>query len=529
MTPDPDQQRQGGELVRQSEERYHLLVEGVRDYAILMLDPGGHVVSWNAGAERIKGYKPEEILGKHFSVFYPPEDVARGETEHELRVAAAEGRFEDEGWRVRKDGSRFWANVILTALYDAGGGLRGFAKVTRDLTERRRAEEQARQLDREQAARAEAEAASRRKDQFLGVLAHELRGPQAPMRTALALLREAGADSHARGQALEVLERQLRHLRRIVDDLLDVDQAVKGKLRLRPERLDLGRLVRTAAEDRRPDLAQKGLTLEVRVPETPVWARGDETRLTQVLANLLDNAKKFTDRGGAVAVRLAVDAAAGQAAVTVRDTGAGIPPDVLAHLFEPFTQADDSLARTGGGLGLGLAVVRGLVKLHGGRVDAGSAGAGRGAEFTVRLPLEAEPAALAGPPAGLPPAGQRLRVVVVEDNKDAADSLRLLLEMLGYEARVAYTGPEGLAAAVTWGPDAVLSDVGLPGLNGLGLAAELRRNPATAQTLLVGISGYGSDEDRARARQAGFDHYLVKPADPADIRRILAARAEAGA
>jgi CheY-like chemotaxis protein len=346
-----------------------------------------------------------------------------------------------------------------------------------------------------------------------------LRNPLAPALTGLALLREAPDDQAGRTHATAMIERQVRHLKRLVDDLLDEARITRGQMALRLERLDLGRLARTAAGDRRRLLEQAGLTLTVQVPETPVWARGDEVRLTQVMSNLLDNAAKFTDRGGAVTVRLAV--AAGQAVLTVTDTGIGIAPAVLPRLFAALTQADRSLDRARGGLGLGLSVVRGLVELHGGRVEAASRGEGQGSEFTVRLPVEDEPAALAAPPAKLQPASRRLRVVVVEDNKDAANILRLFLEALGCEARVAYTGPEGVRTAVAWKPDAVLSDVGLPGLNGLELAAELRKRPETASALLVGISGYGSDEDVQRAHEAGFNHYLVKPADPAAILQIL--------
>jgi len=524
MVPQADEPRRTGELLRQGEERYRILVEGIRDYAIFLLDPEGCVVSWNAGAERLKGYKPDEIIGQHFSRFYPAEAVARRWPDHELRRAVAEGRFEDEGWRVRKDGSRFWANVVITALKDEAGALIGFAKVTRDLTERKLAEEQARQLAREQAARAAAETVSRRKDQFLAVLSHELRGPLAPILNSLPVLRVSWHDGATVEKCLDVLERQTRHLTRLVEGLLDVTRIEGDAVVLHTERLDFVRLVRAAVEDRRPELERAGLLLSFVGPETPVWVMGDEARLAQVVANLLDNARKFTDWGGSVEVRVAVDERTDEVLVTVADTGTGIPAAFLPELFTPFTQADHSPDRPRGGLGLGLAVVKGLVGLHGGRVAVSSPGEGRGAEFTVGLPVETEPSALTAPPVELRHAVKRLRVVVVEDNRDSADSLRMLLEVLGYEARVAYTGPEGLRTAVSWHPDVVLSDVGLPGLNGLNLASELRKDPATAGALLVGISGYGSDEDRSRARRAGFDHYLVKPADPGDIQQILATR-----
>jgi PAS domain S-box-containing protein len=524
MSTGPESEPLPSELLRQSEECFRLLVEQVRDYAIFMLGPQGHIVTWNAGAERIKGYRPEEIIGRHFSVFFPVEEVQAGKPSRELVVAAAEGRFEDEGWRLRKDGTRFWANVVITALHDRSGELQGFAKVTRDLTGRVKGEEQARLLAAERAARAEAEAASRRKDEFLAMLAHELRNPLAPILTSLAILRRS-VDPSVFPPVLDMMERQVRHLKRMMDDLLDVGRIARGKVRLQPDRLDLARLVRTVASDYRAVVEGAGLALEAQTPDTPVWARADEARLAQVLSNLLDNATKFTDRGGTVRVILGPGPAPGEATLTVSDTGVGIPARVLPHLFEPLTQADRSLERSRGGLGLGLAVVRGLVELHGGRVEAFSAGEGKGSRFTVHLPVESEPAALAAPPAPQRPTVRRLRVVVVEDNRDAADSLRVLLECLGYEARVAFTGPEGVRTALDWGPDVVLTDVGLPGLSGLDLATELRKHPETASALLVGISGYGSDDDLRRARAAGMDHYLVKPADPARLQQILASRA----
>jgi PAS domain S-box-containing protein len=521
MSQVPDPALVNRELLRQSEERYRLLVESIKDYAIFMLDPQGHILTWNAGAERSNGYTAEEIIGKHFSIFYPEQDVQAGKPARELQSAAAEGRFEDEDWRLRKDGTRFWANVVITALLDAQGTLVGFGKVTRDLTERRRTEEQARQLAAAQSARAEAEAASRRKDQFLAMLAHELRNPLAPLVTGLTLLRQARHDTEVLDQILDMIDRQVRHLRRIIDDLLDVSRLTSGKITLRPLRLDLAALARTTTEDRRPVLERAGLPLTLDTPPTPLWVWGDDARLTQVLANLLDNAIKFTDRGGRIEIHVGSDRAAGEALLTVHDTGIGIPADVLPHIFEPLAQADRSLERTRGGLGLGLAVVRGLVQLHGGRVEAASAGEGRGATFTVHLPAQAEPAALSAPPRAPRQTGQRLRVVVVEDNKDAADSLRRLLEILGHEARVAYTGPEGLQEAVNWAPDVVLSDIGLPGLDGLGLAGELRKNPGTSQARLIALTGYGSEADRRRSLAAGFDAHLVKPADPEEIQRLL--------
>lgn len=510
------------EALRQSEERYRLIVENVRDYAIFMLDPEGYIVTWNPGAERIKGYKADEVIGKHFAIFYPEEEASKGKPELELQTARRDGRFEEEGWRVRKDGTRFWAYVILTALYDRQGRLRGFGKITRDLTERRRADEQARQLDREQAARAQAEADARRKDEFLAMLAHELRNPLAPLLTGLALLRRSGDDAALRGRMIEMMDRQLHHMKRLVEGLLDMARIARDKIELQRTRLDLARVARQVVEDRRPALEQLGLRLEVSTSETPLWVWGDDTRLVQVLSNLLENAAKFSAAGDSIEVRVEADPERQQAVLSVRDHGVGIAPALLPQLFEAFIQANHTLDRTQGGLGLGLAVARGLVHLHGGQIEAFSAGEGQGAEFRVRLPLDAEPRPFTAPAA--PPrcnAGKVLRIVVVEDNADAADSLKMLLREFGHEVRIASTGPEGVQEAADWKPDAVISDIGLPGMDGYGVASELRSNPLTARTRLIALTGYGSAEDRARGRKAGFDSYLVKPADPNQLQQAL--------
>jgi PAS domain S-box-containing protein len=522
MQPDSEDTRPDREALPPSEERYRLLVESVKDYAIVLIDPQGRVVSWNIGAARIKGYRAEEIIGRHYSCFYPHEERSSGKAEEELRTAATEGRFEYEGWRVRKDGSRFWAHVILTALHDSTGQLVGFAKVTRDLTERVRAEQQARELAAAQAARAEAEAASRRKDQFLSMLAHELRNPLSPIATGLEVLRQGGTDAATHGQVVAMMDRQLRHLRRLVDDLLDVARFLRGKVELRRRLVDLGQLARTTTEDRRPAFEQSGLTLTAAVPETPVWVLADEARLIQVVSNLLDNAQKFTERGGRAEVSVQRDTTAAEAVLAVRDTGVGVAAEDLTNLFTAFAQADRSLDRTRGGLGLGLAVVKGLIEQHGGTVRADSAGPGRGSTFTVRLPLEQEPQALGPNTAAGPQADQRRRVLVVEDNRDSADSLRLLLEASGHEVRVAYSGPEGVRTATEWLPDVVVSDIGLPGLDGYALARRLRHQPGMENALLAALTGYGAEEDRRRSREAGFDVHFVKPADPDALLRVLA-------
>jgi signal transduction histidine kinase len=387
--------------------------------------------------------------------------------------------------------------------------------LSREVARRKRVEEELRQRTDELLE------ADQRKDHFLSMLAHELRGPLSPVLHSVHLLQQAGGDPATRERAVETLARQCRHLARLVDGLLEATRLVDGRVKLRRERLDLGRLVRTTAADLRSLPEQAGLAFTVQTPQTPAWVLGDETRLAQVLANLLDNAVKFSERGGEVALRLAVDGAGRQAVVSVRDQGIGIEAHVLPHLFQVFTQADRSLDRSRGGLGLGLFVVKGMVELHGGQVRAVSGGVGQGTEVTVRLPLAGEPAALADSPPAKGGPRRRRRVLVIEDHRDSADSLRLLLQVLGHEVRVAYTGPDGVQMAAAWLPEVIISDIGLPGLDGYGVAAALRKNPATAGVLLIGVSGYGRDEDRRRARDAGFDHYLVKPAAPEELQQLL--------
>jgi PAS domain S-box-containing protein len=490
-------------------ERYRLVVECVRDYAIFMLDEQGHITTWNLGAERIKGWSAQEIIGKHFSIFYPPEDIAAGKPQYELVEAAKTGRFEDEGWRLRKDRTPFWANVVITALRDRSGRLVGFGKVTRDLTDRRRAEETRLQLGR-------AEEAVKVRDQFLMTLSHELRNPLAPIRSSVHLLRRAPPGSAPALRGLDVIDRQVTLLTGIIDDLIAVSRLVRGTIELECQLLDLRALATAAVEDHRSSFQDAGIGLDASVPADPLWIDGDPKRLAQVVANLLQNARKFTPSGGLVHVT--VERAEGFARIRVRDDGVGMEPDFVARLFHPFVQADRSLARSSGGLGLGLALAKGFVELHGGRVSAASAGPGKGSEFVVDLPVAS--AAVTSPARGA--ASAHRRVLVVDDNPDAAESLADLLRVLGHEVSLAYDGPTAVEAALRDNPDIVLCDIGLPGLDGYAVARTLRRHRAFAKTLLVAVSGYASDDDVKRAIAAGFDRHIAKPPDPAELERLVA-------
>jgi len=371
---------------------------------------------------------------------------------------------------------------------------------------RRRLEAERREVLR---SRNELAQADRRKDEFLAMLAHELRNPLAPIKNALHVLKLRGGDWKAVEQAREIMDRQVGHLARLVDDLLDVSRTMQGKVKLKMERLDLARLVRQCVSDNRGAFDAAGVGLTVESPTIPVWITGDATRLAQIVDNFLSNALKFTNPGGAVEV--VVGAEGDRATLSVRDNGIGIDPETLPTVFDLFAQADKSLDRSRGGLGLGLTIVKSLVTLHGGSVTARSEGLGRGAEMTVSLPLEQEPPALAPVvrTRHIPSPGRR--VLVIEDNRDAAESLRMVLQMSGYEVRVAHNGKEGIRSAADWRPHAVVCDIGLPEMDGFAVARHLRADPRAAAVRLIAVTGYGREEDAAKAREAGFDDHLVKP------------------
>jgi PAS domain S-box-containing protein len=744
------------EELRASEERFRLLVDGTRDHAIFMLDPTGRVISWNLGAERIKQYRAEDILGQHLSHFYPPEDIRDGKPEQAVRAAAATGRYEEEGWRVRKDGSRFWANVVITALCDQAGALRGFSKITRDMTERKQAEENARRLVEEASARRAAEERtaavweererlrvtltsigdgvittdSAGRVTFLNPVAEQLTGWSeqhgaygAPLATVFTIVNEQSrepaedpvgkvlregrivglanhtvliardgterpiADSaapirHQNGtlagvvlvfrdaseqqrrdeearktreifqlvhqigkighwewnsltdenkwspeiealyglppggfeggyegwaklvhsddlpraevdvrrafqtgeyftefrvvwpdgsvhwletrahvfkdghekpvrivgvnmditdrkkqeEALRASEQRWRTLAEALPNLVFTDlpdgqcdwlssqwgkRITSNKLELRKARLPLAAVIENAVETARPLLDAKGHTLVVDLPPEPVFLEADLTRLAQVFWNLLNNAAKYTDAGGRI--ELSAERVRREVVVTVRDSGIGIPKQALPGLFMLFSQVTPSLDRSQGGLGIGLALVKGLVEMHGGSVAAHSAGLGEGSQFVVRLPL-----ALDQPPSEKPrpehrrKPGARRRVLVVDDNRDAAASLATMLALVGHEARTAQDGLEALELAEAFRPEVILLDIGLPKLNGYDVCCRIREQSWGKRSFIVAITGWGQEDDRRRSREAGFDQHLVKPVDFTALETLLA-------
>jgi signal transduction histidine kinase len=358
----------------------------------------------------------------------------------------------------------------------------------------------------------------RRKDEFLAMLAHELRNPLAPMLHAVEIMR--ARPNRSVGQRVrEVMVRQVRHMARLVDDLLDVSRITRGKTELRTEQAVLQTIVERAVETARPLIESREQALSLSLPPEPLWLEADPTRLEQVLVNLLNNAAKYTEPGGRI--RVEVERDAGKAVVRVRDTGVGIAPELLPRVFDLFTQAEQSLDRAQGGLGIGLALVKRLVTMHGGTVEASSIGPGHGSEFVVHLPLLETPPQEVLPQEGESDRGRRLRLLVVDDNVDAAQTLGDLLALWEHQVRIAYDGQTALEVALQVPPEVVLLDIGLPGMDGYEVARRLRREASLQHTLLVALTGYGQEADRRRSQEAGFAHHLVKPVDPEEMRRLL--------
>jgi PAS domain S-box-containing protein len=503
--------------LRESEALYRTLGEAAPDL-VWSCSPDGQVDYVNQRWREYTGMSLEQINASSWKSLCHPDDLPRMQGAWATAVGRGEP-FESEFRYWRHDGVYRWFMGRAIPLKDEAGAVIKWVGTSTDIEDRKRAEDEVRQRA---AALVEAD---RRKDEFLAVLSHELRNPLAPIRNAVQLLKQLGPPEPRLVRTREIIERQVRHMARLLDDLLDVSRITNNKMVLHSDKVNLGLLVHDTVEDCRSVIEGAGLTLSVESLEGPLWVEGDATRLAQVLGNLLHNAAKFTVAGGRVTVRLAAEGE--RARITVSDNGLGITPEVLPYVFDTFTQAERSLARTRGGLGLGLALVKGFVELHGGEVWARSQGAGCGTQFTILLPTTPAPAASERiPTTGSLPVGP-LRILVVEDNRDAAETLRELLELSGCTVAVAHSGTSALQAARQFRPEVVLCDLGLPGMDGYQVAEQLRQDPTTARARLIAVSGYGQEEDQRRSREAGFDLHLTKPVEFAQIERLLEVTPEA--
>lgn len=543
--------RQSQETLRQSEERYRLLIEGVTDYAIFMLDTSGHIISWNIGAERILGYQEVEIVGQPFDRIFTPEAIEQGVPDQALRTAVAKDRAEDERWHVRKNGTLFWANGLVMPLRDELGNLAGFAKILRDFTKRKQAEEERNQLlIREQAARAAAESANRSKDQFLAILSHELRTPLTSILGWAGMLQVGKLDSARFALAIETIERNANLQLQLIEDLLDISRIIQGKLSLSFGLVEPIRVIAAAIDTVQLAADNKAIQLESMLDSSagPVW--GDSDRLQQVISNLLSNAIKFTPEGGRVEVRLErVDS---QVQIAVRDTGKGISADFLPYVFDRFRQADSNSNRSNKGLGLGLAIAHHLVELHGGTIQAESPGIGLGATFTVKLPIHEgsrgglrqgeqreqrenvhkgylsahSPPAIPASPAS--PALQGLRVLVVDDEADTLEWIAIVLQQSGAQVSAVGSVEEALEALENLKPDVLVSDIGMPGEDGYALIRKVRQlEPDMGERIpAVALTGYARVEDYTEALAAGFQLHVAKPIRAAELVAVVASLAK---
>ena len=512
------ERKRAEQALRESERMHRLTLDSIRGHAILTISIDGQVTNVNAGAAGVLGYRDDDLVGRPSSAIFAAEDVAAGIPRRELDVARRRGIAEDERWHVRKDGTRFWASTLVTPLLDEAEQIRGFTKVVRDMTEWKRAEEALRDADR-------------RKDEFLAMLAHELRNPLSSIQNAAHLVRHASLPPERLAWARDIIVVQVKHLARLVDDLLDVARITRGKIRLRLEGVDMAQVLARAAEVARPLLDDRRHEFVATLDPGPLRVEGDPTRLEQVMTNLLTNAAKYTDPGGRIELSARVEG--DRLAVRVADTGVGIAPDMLPRVFDLFAQVDNSLDRSQGGLGIGLTIAQRLVALHGGTIEVASPGAGRGSVFTVRLPLLAPPAAAevvrpaeAARPAANPRAGAK--VLVVDDNLATATALADLLQLSGFEVVAAHDGFEAIAAARRQLPEIVLLDIGLPGQDGYQVVHQLRQEEGVRHARIIAITGYGEDQARRRSREAGFDFHLVKPVDYDTLLDLIAHDAPGG-
>ncbi len=490
--------------LKDSRERYRLIVESATSYAIFTTDMQGRVTTWNPGSILIFGYAEAEILGQDIRVIFTPEDREAGVADVEMRTAEADGRALDERWHLRKNGERFWANGLVMPLKDDADRTRGFLKILRDMSEQQQLENSLRQRS------ADLEQADANKNEFLAMLAHELRNPLAAIRNAVIVASRSDAKEDI-AWCHEVINRQVLNFGLIIDDLLDVARITQGKIQLRRELLDAARIIHQAVETVRPLVSEKKHELILSFTSSGLRLNADPTRIEQILVNILSNAAKYTPPGGRI--QITAGAEDGNVLIRVRDNGIGVAPETLPRLFELFAQADRSLARSEGGLGIGLTVAKTLTELHGGTISATSDGPGTGCEFIVRFPAETASASEAvGPQGPAIKARGRFQVLVVNDNLDTARGMARILTLSGHTVRIATSGSDAIEASRSDCPEVVLLDIGLPGMDGYEVAIKLRQE-ICPDAQIIAVSGYGDEDTRRRTKEAGFHHHLVKPVD----------------
>jgi two-component system, chemotaxis family, CheB/CheR fusion protein len=529
---DISQQKQAAEALRSSEERLRLLMESATEFAIFSTDLERRITIWNYGAHRLLGYSEADVLGQSADIIFTEEDRAAGAPVHEMEVALAEGRAGDDRYHRRKDGSRFWASGAMMLMRDAQGQTVGFVKVLRDQSTARESQQALersrtdliRALEENEKARSELQAADIAKDRFLAVLSHELRNPLASIHSAASLLLAEGLPERDRASAVHVIGRQAGAMKTLLEDLLDVSRLKLGRLELHRERVQLSDVVKTALESTGTLLEAPRHEFRLHLPDHAVEIDGDPLRLSQVLSNLLTNAIKYTPAGGTISLtaRMQVD----QVVISVADSGVGIEPDQIGRMFDMFTQAQSAGDRNSGGLGIGLALVRSIVELHGGRVEASSPGVGQGSEFRVYLPVARPPA---GAPAAVPSAadtpvrpqqGKRGLVLIADDNVDAGWGMAKLLEIAGFSTAVVTGGQDALREARRREPDVGIIDIGMPDLDGYEVARQIRQTDCGRQMVLIAATGWGQESDEREAIAAGFDAHMTKPVD---LRKLSAA------
>jgi PAS domain S-box-containing protein len=507
--------QRAAEVLHAERERFRTTLTSIGD-AVMVTDAQGRVTLLNPAAQALTRWDADAIGRPIDEVFRIVNEATRNTVENPVTKVLREGAIvglANHTVLIGRDGTEVPIDDSGAPIRDGRGRVAGVVLVFRDITARRAAEQELRENDR-------------RKDEFLAMLAHELRNPLAPIRNAAHTLALLGTPDDRIHWVSGVIERQVGLMTRLVDDLLDVSRITSGKITLKREPVSIPAVIAQVVEAARPPAESRKETLEVDVAPGAGWVDGDQARLVQSVGNLLDNAIKYTEEGGHI--RLTARADDREVVIAVRDSGVGIGADLLPHVFDLFAQADRSLERRQGGLGIGLTLVRRLVDMHGGRVEAASEGPGRGSEFTIRLPRLAIDAAEPGAEPALEtpegPPGPARRVLVVDDQPDSTDSLALFLRLRGHEVHTASDGPGALEEFARCQPEVVFLDLGLPGMSGYDVARRLRAMPEAREVRLVAVTGYGTEADRERTRAAGFDVHLAKPVDPLAVEELLTAR-----